>query len=149
MISTPTVFVDTNVLVYARDARDEGKREAAKQWLTALWRAEAGRLSFQVLSEYYHAVTERLRPPLPVEIAQADVRHLLEWRPRVVDATVIEDAWAIRARYSCSWWDGLIVAAARLTNCNYLLTEDLQEGCRYGDLLVVNPFAARPEDLLG
>ena len=54
------VFVDTNVLVYARDASEPGKQARAMLWLEHLWRERTGRLSVQVLQEFYHTVTGRL-----------------------------------------------------------------------------------------
>jgi predicted nucleic acid-binding protein len=43
------VFVDTNVLVYARDASEPRKQERAMAWMSRLWDMRLGRLSFQVL----------------------------------------------------------------------------------------------------
>ena len=53
MPSGPIVFVDTNILLYADDLRDARKRERARAWLLRLWETRAGRLSTQVLNEYY------------------------------------------------------------------------------------------------
>ncbi|MFM2059611.1 MAG: hypothetical protein RLY71_3996, partial [Pseudomonadota bacterium] len=53
MPSASTVFVDTNVLLYADDAADAVKHRRALDWLQALWLSRAGRLSTQVLNEYY------------------------------------------------------------------------------------------------
>ena len=47
------VFVDTNVLIYALDARDKAKQSAAQAWLTRCWRERTGRVSMQVLNEFY------------------------------------------------------------------------------------------------
>lgn len=43
-------------------------------------------------------------------------------------------------RFGLSFWDGLIVAAARQASCRYLLTEDLQDWQELGSVRVVNPF---------
>jgi predicted nucleic acid-binding protein len=56
-------------------------------------------------------------------------------------------AWAVQERFGLSWWDALIVAAARMAECSHLLTEDLQHGQDFGDLRVVNPFKISPEEL--
>ena len=48
-----TSFVDTNVLVYSRDANAGDKQVRAHAWLEQLWKARSGRLSYQVLNEYY------------------------------------------------------------------------------------------------
>jgi predicted nucleic acid-binding protein len=41
-----------------------------------------------------------------------------------------------------SFWDALIVEAALEGNCKRILSEDLQAGRRFGELVVENPFAA-------
>ena len=75
------VFVDTNVLVYARVTSDPGKHRTALDWMTGLWESGTGRLSIQVLQEYYVTVTRKLRPALSRIAARADVRDLLAWDP--------------------------------------------------------------------
>jgi len=58
------VFVDTNVLVYARDTSDPTKHTHASEWIAHLWQTGEGRLSIQVLHEYYMTTTRKLRPGL-------------------------------------------------------------------------------------
>lgn len=48
-----TVFVDTNVLVYAHDRADESKALRAVAILTDLWERGTGALSTQLLEEFY------------------------------------------------------------------------------------------------
>lgn len=48
-----SIFVDTNVLLYAIYEADPQKNVAARMWMRAFWEAERGRLSFQVLQEFY------------------------------------------------------------------------------------------------
>jgi len=57
-----SVFVDTNVLVYARDLRERSKQPVAARWIAQLWRERSGRTSAQVLSEFYVTVTRKLKP---------------------------------------------------------------------------------------
>ena len=59
---TVPVFVDTNVLLYARDVGEPHKQPRAAAWLEWLWRQQLGRTSVQVLSEYYVNVTRKLDP---------------------------------------------------------------------------------------
>jgi predicted nucleic acid-binding protein len=141
------VFVDTNVLVYSRDASEPRKQKQALAWMKELWDTGRGILSFQVLQEFYVTVTEKLKPGLDSKSARDDVRALLAWRPREVDARLIDGAWAIQDRYRLSWWDSLIVSAAQLEECQYLLTEDLRETQEFGGVRVVNPFLRSPESL--
>lgn len=142
-----TIFVDANVLVYRRDAGRGEKQSRADAWMERLWAERSGRLSYQVLQEYYVTVTAKLRPGLDAESARNDVRSLLAWHPIGVDAGVIEGAWVIQDRHKLSWWDSLIVAAAQVADCRVLLTEDLQDGQELGEVRVVNPFQHAPETL--
>jgi predicted nucleic acid-binding protein len=144
---TDPVFVDTNVLIYCRDASEAEKQQRAMEWMRHLWTTRSGRLSIQVLQEFYAVVTGKLDPGLDPEIARADVRSLLTWKPVRIEADVIEAAWLLQDRHSLSWWDALIVSAAQVAGCGYLLSEDLQAGQRFGNVVVVDPFQSVPGSL--
>ena len=105
-------FVDTNVLVYARDDADPRKRDRARMIMARLWQGGDGRLSQQVLIEFYSTVTRKLKPGLPREEAIADVRELSVWNPIRPSLPLFDQAWQLEERYGFSWWDSLIVAAA-------------------------------------
>ena len=143
-----SIFVDTNVLVYARDASEPDKQERAQAWMAALWESRAGRTSVQVLNEFYVTVTRKLSPAMPVAEARADVLDLGEWNPAVLTDALLRQAWAIEDRYGLSYWDSLIAAAAQAESCRHLLTEDLQDGLRIDIVTVVNPFSHLPEDMI-
>jgi predicted nucleic acid-binding protein len=141
------VFVDTNVLVYARDLSEGPKHERALAWLEHLWETRSGRLSYQVLQEYYVTVTRKLRPGLPPADARADVRDLLAWGPIPVHRDLMESAWRVEARSQVSFWDSLVLGAARSAGCSHLLTEDLTNGGKIGGVTVASPFAYKPGEL--
>lgn len=140
-------FVDTNVLVYSRDASEPEKHPKARAWVAHLWNTRQGRLSYQVLQEFYVTVTEKLDPGLDRASARQDVRSFLSWRPVSIDTRILEGAWQVQDRHRLSWWDSLIAAAAQVAGCTYLLTEDLQDDLVLGTVRVVNPFRVSPETL--
>jgi predicted nucleic acid-binding protein len=144
---TAEVFVDSNVLVCARDASEPGKQKKAMAWMESLWSSGVGRLSSQVLQEFYVTVTEKLKPGLDAAGARADVRSLEAWRPIPLDIRVMEGAWSIRDRFRLSWWDALIVATAQIGGCRYLLSEDFQEGQKFGSVRVIHPFHTSPSSI--
>lgn len=146
---TAPVFVDTNVFVYALDASEPEKQRQAAAWLDELWARRAGRTSFQVLQELYVNLTRKLSRPLAEADARTVTRALLTWNPSPPDAACLNRAWELQDRYGLSWWDSLIVASAGLQGCRYLLTEDLQPGQDLAGVVVVDPFAASPAELLG
>ncbi len=144
---TAPVFVDTNVLVYSRDARVGAKQQRARDWLAFLWDTRRGRVSRQVLQEYYVTVTRKLRPGLPTGEARSDVRALFHWLQAVDPALLVESAWAFQDRCALSFWDALIVGAAQSMGCGFVLSEDLSAGQKLEGIRVVNPFATRPSEL--
>lgn len=134
------VFVDTNVLVYARDAGEPHRQPVAAEWLRRLWGDESGRTSIQALNEYYVTVTRKLKPGLAPEEAWDDVKNLLAWKPQEINRDLLVQAREVERRYRLSWWDSMIVAAAQLQHCTLLLTEDLQDGMVFDAVTVRNPF---------
>lgn len=96
------VFVDTNILVYARDRSEPDKQAVAKQWMAHLWEGRGGRLSYQSFNEYYVITTQRLNPGLSKEDARGDLDTLEVWNPLAVDRAVIKNAWRIEDRYQFS-----------------------------------------------
>lgn len=140
------VFVDTNVLVYTRDVARAEKQARAAAWMRHLWESRTGRLSFQVLQEYYVTVTAKLRPGMKEADARRHVRALMAWHPLAVGASELERAWVVQDRFELSWWDALIVSAAQAAACRFLLSEDLQDGQELDGVGVVDPFAHEPPD---
>jgi len=140
---TGRTFVDSNVLVYARDTRDRAKQARAADWLAMLWRERTGRIGIQVLSEYYVTVTRKLRPGLSADEAWDDVRLLMSWRPQPLDEQLLEHGRDIERRFRLSWWDSLVVAAAQLQDCSTLLSEGFQNGMEFDTVVVSNPFALK------
>jgi predicted nucleic acid-binding protein len=139
------VFVDSNVFLYALDDADRKKQQAARSWRAELWKSRRGRVSFQVLGEFYvNAV--RMQPAARDEV-RAEVRDLLAWHPVLADGVLLEQGWKIQDRYQFSYWDALIVAAAKVSACHYLLSEDLQSGQKLEGIEVVNPFLQGPESI--
>lgn len=139
-----TTFVDTNVLVYARHANEPGKQPVAAGWIEYLWESNAGRVSTQILNEYYVTVTRKLDPPVSIVDARADIADLAGWQPIGIDEELISKAWDVEDRWGFHFWDALVVAAAHAAGCDTLLTEDLRHGQHLDGLRVVNPFEESP-----
>jgi predicted nucleic acid-binding protein len=134
-----TVFLDTNVLVYAFDASEPAKRARA----VALLEDEALDVvvSAQVLNEFYWTATRKLDPKVPEDVAEEAVRGLALGRVVPVDAALVEEAIALARRHHLSLWDAGIVVAAQRAGCHELLTEDLANGQAFGGVRVRDPFA--------
>jgi len=143
---TAPVFVDANVLLYARDEAEPSKQKQARAWLEHLWRKELGRTSLQVLSEYLVNLRRVAGSSLPQEEVWNEVAKYLAWEPQPINEELFSGAHEVERRYRLSWWDGMVVAAAQLTRCSVLLTEDLQDRAAYGSVTVRSPFTLAIEE---
>lgn len=134
-------FVDTNVLVYAHDASSSPKHERAKAVLAELWANGRGTLSTQVLQEFYVTVTRKIAAPLPARDAREAVSDFSSWPVQRIGTVQIVAASELGERHRLSFWDALIIVAARRAGATRLLSEDLRAGWRIDGLTVENPFA--------
>lgn len=128
-------FFDTNVLVYT--ATSDARKAKAVECL-----GRGGITSVQVLNEFVHVARNKLRHDWPqVELALGLLRDSLD---DVAPITVATHAAAVvLARdHRLAFYDALIVAAAVESGCDTLYSEDMQHGRKFGELAILNPFAA-------
>lgn len=133
------VFVDTNILVYAHDQDAGGKRERARTALEALWSSGAGRLSVQVLQEFYVNVTRKLASPVARSIAREVLIAYGEWIRVPTTAATVARAADVADMAEISFWDALIVASAEAAGAAVLYSEDLNAGQVIAGVRIVDP----------
>lgn len=138
--STDVVFVDTNVLAYAHDASDTARQPVAQAVLADLWHTRTGALSTQVLQEFYVVATRKFEPPMSRRQARDLLDAYSQWQLVQIDVALILAASQLEERHTLSFWDALIVEAARRAGATRLITEDLQTGRRLAGVLIDNPF---------
>ena len=132
------VFIDTNVLVYAHDLDAGAKHEKAKGLLTGLWQLKPlPWISVQVLQELL--VTLR-RKGISATDARAVVEAYTRWRVVEYDVDLLRIGLTEMERWQLSFWDGLILAAARRARVPTILSEDLSDEQNYHGIKVENPF---------
>lgn len=132
-------FLDTNVLVYTFDTADEAKQQRAQSLLREIPAASLV-VSAQVLGEFFWTVTRRLETPLGRDAALAAVDRFSRLGVVVIDKHLVRAAIELTGSASISYWDALIVKAARFGACRRLLTEDLNHGQVIDGVRVENPF---------
>lgn len=135
-----SVFVDTNILVYAHDLDAGFKNLRARELLSQVWEARTGVLSTQVLQEFIVVVTQRVSHPMDMAQARRVVRNYCAWELVINDAETILQATEIQEAHKLSFWDSLIVAAALAGNAAAIATEDLNHGQIVEGILIRNPF---------
>ena len=136
-------FIDTNILVYAHDSSETIKQPVARAVLEGLWDSGRGALSTQVLQEFYAVTTRKSRPSMSPAEAREIVSLYGTWSLVVIEPPLILTASRLHERGHLSFWDALIIEAAKVAGATRLLTEDLADGQEFDGLIVANPFAAR------
>jgi predicted nucleic acid-binding protein len=134
--------VDTTVLVYAYDSSETTKQPVASALLDDLWATRRGTLSTQVLQEFYNAVTRKVPNPLLPSQAREIVTQYLAWPVVVIRPDLILGASRLEEQHRLSFWDALVIEAARVAGAARLLTEDMQHGRVIEGIRIENPFAA-------
>jgi predicted nucleic acid-binding protein len=97
-------------------------------------------LTLQALAEFFHATT-RKRMAARAEAA-AQLRDWTTEFPTVsADSAALWTALEFVVDGRFGWWDALLLATAERHGCEVLLSEDMQDGVRFGGVTVLDPFA--------
>jgi len=141
---TGKIFVDSNVLIYAHDRDAGAKQQRAAERLKQLWDNGQGRLSTQVLQEFYVNATQKIKKPLAPSLAREIIRNYGLWVESPITTSTVVRASEIGEAWKISIWDGMILAAAEHDGARELLSEDLTHGQVIAGIRVSNPFLQNP-----
>jgi predicted nucleic acid-binding protein len=130
------VFIDTNILIYTI-SNDAVKREQAQNLLI---RSNEFVISTQVINEFAHTCIRKNY--LTEEQTQRVVQGYFAFFTLVLlDQQTIDKAFDVKKRYGFAYYDSLIVASALQNNCKIVYSEDMQNGMRVDNqLIITNPF---------
>lgn len=132
------VFFDTNVLVYAHDQDAGVKHAQARELVAAAWRGPVWPcISVQVLQELY---VNLHRKGVHAGVARETVLDYAHWRVAENTVALLERGIAEMAGWQLSFWDGLVLAAARSMGATVVYSEDLSVTQDYSGIRVTNPF---------
>ena len=138
---TADVFIDTNIFLYTvdEDPASAPKRDRAREILLN----EPWGWSIQVAAEFFVNATSSKRP---FRLATADASQLIEtwlsFPTAPLTPETVRVAIALHERFSLSYWDAAILAAAAQLGCRTVYSEDLSHGQQYDAVQVLNPFLA-------
>ena len=134
-------FIDTNVFIYLFDEADEHKRTIAEQLIQKALETRSACISHQVIQETLNVVTRKMPSPMSAENAQRFLEQILMPLWRIMPSLALyRRGLDLQSRYSFSFYDALIVAAALESGCTRLYTEDLQHSQKIDGLVIENPF---------
>lgn len=133
------VFFDTNVLVYA--AVGTGKDESKRKRALDLIQSEDFGTSAQVLQEFFVTVVKKALRPLSAAQALEWIEQWAAFPCQPIDRELVQIAVGFSERFTISYWDAAILAAAEALGSRIVYSEDLNDGQQYGEVRVVNPFS--------
>jgi len=134
-------FLDTNIFVYSFDSGAPAKARRAAELIRRAVATGKGIVSYQVAQEFFNVALRRFAKPMTMP--EAEQYLVTVFRPLMgvhSSQALYADTLRLVDRYSLSWYDALIVAAAIEGKCTLLLSEDFQHGQRFGGLQIQNPF---------
>jgi predicted nucleic acid-binding protein len=131
-------FFDTNILVYADDKASPAKQRRALELVAEHRRAGTGVVSLQVLQEYFVTVTRKLQ--VDPRVARRKVELLAEFDVAAPGVADILAAIDLHRLHGFSFWDALVLRAAKQAGCSVLLSENLQEIREIDGVRILNPF---------
>jgi len=134
-------FVDTNVLIYAVCSAPEDVEKSGVA-MELLKRPDLV-LSVQVLQEFYVQATRITRMgALTHDEAVLFTTSLTRYRVQELSLSVLFQAFDYKKQFGLSYWDAAILAAARVSRCRTVYSEDFNPGQDYDGVRVINPFAS-------
>ena len=132
-------FFDTNILVYSFDATNQEKYEVASGLVIQAFQKGLGVISTQVLKEFYVTVTQKIPQKMDMDDAEQAIRDFSLWTVVETNVSLILKAIDIQRHYKFSFWDAMVVAAAKVSTCTNMLTEDLSHDTFVDDVHILNP----------
>ena len=135
-------FLDTNIFVYAFDSTAPAKQGIAQKLIQDSLSTRRGVVSSQIIQEFFNVALRKFARPMAISHARiylsAVFLSLCQHFPSI---SFYDRALLVREETGYSWYDTLVVTAALETKCQFLFSEDMQDGRIIQGLRIVNPFA--------
>jgi len=130
--------LDTNVLVYSVDARDPRKQALALEIIAASVMHDCP-LALQVIGEFYAATTAKLGLR-PADARERSLQLLASFDSFAHSANAVRAALGEAGKTRFSFWDAVLLASAAEAGCSVILSEEMQDGARFGSIAICDPF---------
>ncbi len=134
-------FIDTNVFVYSFDQSQRTKHLRSLQLIQSALQTGLGIISTQVIQEFLNVATRKFAVSMKPEDSKAYLRLVLNPLCQVYpDLSLFESSLDLQAETGYSFYDSVILSAAIRSECNFLFTEDMQDGQEIHGVLIKNPY---------
>ncbi len=136
-------LIDTNILSYVFDSREQEKRQISHDLLAKCWKGEIQyAVSVQNLAEFAVIVTEKVANPVPSETVLAFIHTITAydgWIKIGYSGKTIEEAIKIQSFHKIRFWDALIIATMKENGLSHIYSED-RHLARVPSITVINPY---------
>lgn len=95
-----------------------------------------------MLQEFFQVATRKIETPISIDDALEYMQYMANLQIVAPDLDMVVSAARLHHKHSRSFWDSLIVQAAKTADCANILSEDLQDGFRLDSLTIRNPFCS-------
>jgi predicted nucleic acid-binding protein len=134
-------FLDTNIIVYFFDQSSADKAEVADRLLREGLLTGRCAISYQVVQEFFNVARRRSPGPMRLEEAEHFLSTVLVPLCKVQSSPALfHRSLQLVERFHLQWYDALIVAGALEAKCGILYSENFQNGRKFDDLEIRNPF---------
>jgi predicted nucleic acid-binding protein len=135
-------FLDTNIFVYSFDHAAKKKSRIAQELIRRAIGTGKGKVSYQVVQEFFNVALRQFAQPM--SLADAEQYLAITFRPLLTvypSLSLYGEALRLQKKHGVGWNEALIVVSAWEGECATLFSEAFQDGRKFGDLTVRNPFA--------
>ncbi|NOS57233.1 MAG: PIN domain-containing protein [Cyclobacteriaceae bacterium] len=133
-----SIFLDTNILVYAYSDTELQKQTIARKLVSE----NISFISTQVLQELSNTLSRKFKKSW-LEITEAVKEVSLSNLVHANNEATIQQAIKIAEQYKFSFYDSLIIASALECKCAKLYSEDMSHGQLIEkQITIINPFAS-------
>ncbi|HCS39836.1 MAG: PIN domain-containing protein [Anaerolineaceae bacterium] len=138
------ILIDTNVILYTYDYRDQLRKNRAAEVLLVLEKYKLGIFTIQTLSEFMNVVTKVRNPIIEKSDFQLQLHYWINLFPIIqLTQNIVVEATRCVIDHNFSYYDAQIWAAAKLNQIPVIFSEDFQDGQTLEGVHFVNPFSEK------
>ncbi len=139
---TDEVFFDSNIICYAFDLREPGKRGVCLELMKRVLNSEIrGVVSNQVLGEVFHATVRKFG--LPADQAFTIIDGMFQsdkWKKVDYTCETIDRAARKSGQSRIQFWDAVILETMKENGIRKIITENVRDFAGISGIEVANPF---------
>jgi predicted nucleic acid-binding protein len=134
-------FIDTNIIVYTFNHKEESKRNKSTMILSHGLASGNGVISFQIIQEFCNVALKKFETPLSVDDCKKFINNFLYPLCDVYPGFgLYNTALEMYEATGYAFYDCLMISSAILSGCRVLYSEDMHHSHKIKDIQIINPF---------